>query len=107
VLLPDTLFIKDGKFDFISSLDRDCSLVIDKKTEKSNLQVRMRLEEAVRERRYDTVEYGMTKLISCKTKEPRDSVRAKRKLVSKVAQPTRVGIGKAMNNPKLNTAVIV
>jgi hypothetical protein len=74
VLFPETLFIVDGKFDCLISLDKECCLTVDSKIQTNSLNsaaIKIKLQEAARERRLDTVEYGMTRSIQSK-KTPDD-----------------------------------
>jgi hypothetical protein len=43
VLVPETVFLKDGKFEQIIQNDKDYCLVIDNKTSMINLKIRMKL----------------------------------------------------------------
>lgn len=59
VLVPETVFFKDGKIDFFSQVDRDYCLSFDLKTKlDSYLAVRTKLLEIVKDRKKDTDKHG-------------------------------------------------
>jgi len=56
--MPETLFFKDGRMLFLTTMDKDYCLSIDTKTKFENLDIRQKLAEVVRERRRDCEPYG-------------------------------------------------
>lgn len=52
--MPETLFMKDGKFDFLTLLDKDYSLIIDSKFPLINLKVKNKVFDIIKERRKET-----------------------------------------------------
>ena len=61
VFIPETLFVKEGKFDFILQLDRDFCMNIDPKTKLTNLNVKIKLGDVVKEKKKDFMQYGFYK----------------------------------------------
>ena len=55
--MPETVFLKDGKFDSVVTMDKESCLQFDNKTNIINLQLRMKFEDIVRDRRKET--HGM------------------------------------------------
>ena len=51
MLFPETVFIKEGKFDSIIQMDKDYCLVTDNKTQLINLKIRMKVADIVKERK--------------------------------------------------------
>ena len=52
--MPETVFFKDGKVDFITAIDKEGCLVLDTKTKlDSMLAIRKKISEIMRERRKD------------------------------------------------------
>lgn len=59
MFLPETVFFKDGKIDFMTSLDKDFCIQFETKVKlENNLAIRTKLSEAVKERRKDQDRYG-------------------------------------------------
>jgi hypothetical protein len=58
IFIPETVFIRDGRFDFLTMLDRDFCICYDTKTKLESLAVRSKLMEMIKERRKDTEMYG-------------------------------------------------
>ena len=50
VLIPETLLMRDGKFDMLTLNSTDGVLTTDTKLQKINLKVRMRIEQILRQR---------------------------------------------------------
>lgn len=72
--MPETVFIKDGKFDSMVMCDKDFCLTFESnKLKMMNLKVRMKLVQAVRERKADSVSLGLHRLIS-RRHQVRDNV---------------------------------
>ena len=61
--MPDTLFIKQGRFDYICTLDNQLCLSVDSRTKLNNFAVKLRMQEASKERKQDSVEFGLYKLL--------------------------------------------
>jgi hypothetical protein len=59
--MPETVFFKDGKVDYIVQNDRDWCLSQDVKTKYTYLEVNKKLPTIVMDRRKDTVFLGVTK----------------------------------------------
>jgi hypothetical protein len=59
--MPETVFFKEGKIDFIVQNDRDWCLAQDVKTKYTYLEVNKKLPTIVQERRKDSVHLGVTK----------------------------------------------
>ena len=54
VFVPETIFFKDGKIDFMTSLDKEFCLQFESKIKLENsLALRTKLSEAVKDRRKD------------------------------------------------------
>ena len=49
ILIPDTLFLRDGKFETYLALDKDFCLTTDSRNVHNQVKLRMRLEEAIRQ----------------------------------------------------------
>jgi len=62
IIMPETVFYKDGKIDLIVSNDRDFCLAAETKLKWSDLEVRKKLPIIVQERRADCVYLGIQKL---------------------------------------------
>lgn len=60
--MPDTVFFKDGKIDFLAQNDRESCLAFDTKTKLTLFEVRKSLVKVSKERKSDTVKYGIYKL---------------------------------------------
>jgi hypothetical protein len=59
VFFPETVFFKDGKIDFMTCLDKDFCIQFETKAKlDSNLAIRTKLSEAVKERRKDQDRFG-------------------------------------------------
>ena len=56
--MPETVFFKEGKIDFLTSTDKDLCLSLDVKTKLQNLEVRKKLQEIVKERLKDSENMG-------------------------------------------------
>ena len=54
LLMPETVFLKDGKFDTVVTMDKESCLQFDNKTNHINMQLRMKFEDIVRDRRKET-----------------------------------------------------
>lgn len=54
MLFPETVFLKEGKFDLIFQLDKDYQLVTDNRTQMINLKIRMKLTDIVKDRKKET-----------------------------------------------------
>jgi hypothetical protein len=52
--MPETVFLKDGKFECVVQLDKDFCLSLDNKTKLSNLKVRVKLQDSLKERRMES-----------------------------------------------------
>lgn len=62
--MPDTVFFKDGKVEFFSTMDRECCLNFELKTKlDSLLSVRTKIAEIVKDRKKDTEQFGKELLI--------------------------------------------
>ena len=62
VFIPETVFFKDGKIEFLSSMDREGCVNFDFKTKlDSFLSVRTKLGEIVKDRRKDKEKFGKEK----------------------------------------------
>jgi hypothetical protein len=59
--MPETVFFKEGKIDFIVQNDRDWCLAQDVKTKYTLIEVNKKLPAIVQERRKDSVYLGVTK----------------------------------------------
>lgn len=59
--MPETVFFKDGKIDFIVQNDRDYCLAQDVKTKYTLLEVNKKLPAIVQDRRKDSVYLGVIK----------------------------------------------
>lgn len=59
IFFPETIFLKDGKIDFMTSLDKEFCIQYETKIKLENtLALRTKLSEAVRERRKDQERCG-------------------------------------------------
>jgi hypothetical protein len=56
--MPETVFLKDGKFDFLVMQDKDYCLTLDTKIKLTSLNIKIRLQDAAKEKKEDTVEHG-------------------------------------------------
>ena len=59
ILMPETLLIKDGRFDFLTHWDKEFCLSFDTKTKLTSIKVRVKLLEATKDRRLDCVQHGV------------------------------------------------
>jgi hypothetical protein len=59
IIMPETVFYKDGKIDLIVSNDRDFCLATETKLKWSDLELRKRLPIIVQDRRADNVFLGI------------------------------------------------
>lgn len=64
MFIPETVFLKDGKFDFLVMQDKELCLTLDTKIKLTSLNIKIRLQEAAKEKKEDTVEYGNQKKIN-------------------------------------------
>ena len=60
-MIPDTLFLRDGKYDFILMNDQHFACSVDTKTKFTDIKIRVRLYECVRERKKDTERLGIAR----------------------------------------------
>jgi hypothetical protein len=67
--MPETVFFKDGKLDFLTFTDRDSCINFDPKTKMEYIAVRERLALCVKERRNDTEIHGKQKAINDKSRK--------------------------------------
>jgi hypothetical protein len=58
IFIPETVFLKDGKFDFLVMQDKDLCLTLDTKIKLTSLNVKIRVQEAAKEKKEDVVEFG-------------------------------------------------
>ena len=63
VLVPETLFCREGKFDFILTNDREFCMAIDTKTKLTPIKLRVKFYDVVRERKRDTMPLGLSRII--------------------------------------------
>jgi hypothetical protein len=59
IIMPETVFYKDGKIDLIVSNDRDFCLATETKLKWNDLELRKRLPIIVQDRRADNVFLGI------------------------------------------------
>jgi hypothetical protein len=59
--MPDTVFFKEGKIDFLAQNDREFCLSFDTKTKLTLFEVRKSLVKISKERKSDTVQHGIYK----------------------------------------------
>jgi len=64
IIMPETVFYKDGKIDLIVSNDRDFCLATDTKLKWTDLEVRKKLPQIVQDRRADCVYLGIQKQVT-------------------------------------------
>ena len=57
--MPDTVFFKDGKIDFLAQNDRESCLSFDTKTKLTLFEVRKSIIKVSKERKGDTVKHGI------------------------------------------------
>lgn len=70
ILFPETVFLKDGKFDVIFYNDKDFHLTQDNKTVLVNMQVRNKLIESIVEKRKDFEMLGFSRKMYKKYQSP-------------------------------------
>ena len=58
------MFIRDGRFDFLTMLDRDSCISYDTKTKLESLHVREKLMDMMKERRKDIEMFGRQKNVN-------------------------------------------
>lgn len=74
--MPDTLFCKDGMFDFILTNDKDWCMAIDSKTKLSAMKIRVKFYDVVRGRKRDCTNLGLSEEIEWTLRpELQDSVK--------------------------------
>ena len=61
ILMPDTVFFKEGKIDFVAQNDKEFCLSFDTKTKLTLFEVRKSLIKVSKERKADTVPLGVYK----------------------------------------------
>ena len=59
LIMPETVFYKDGKIDLIVSNDRDFCLATETKIKWTDLEVRKKLPTIVQDHRLDTTYLGI------------------------------------------------
>jgi hypothetical protein len=59
--MPDTVFFKEGKIDFVAQNDKEFCLSFDTKTKLTLFEVRKSLIKVSKERKTDTVPLGIYK----------------------------------------------
>ena len=59
--MPDTVFFKEGKIDFVAQNDKEFCLSFDTKTKLNLFEVRKSLIKVSKERKADTVPLGIYK----------------------------------------------
>ena len=59
--MPDTVFFKEGKIDFVAQNDKEFCLSFDTKTKLTLFEVRKSLIKVSKERKSDTVPLGIYK----------------------------------------------
>jgi len=61
IFMPDTVFFKEGKIDFVAQNDKEFCLSFDTKTKLTLFEVRKSLVKVSKERKADTVPLGIYK----------------------------------------------
>ena len=62
--MPDTVFFKDGKIDFLAQNDRESCLSFDTKTKLTLFEIRKSLVKVSKERKSDLVKHGIHKQVN-------------------------------------------
>jgi hypothetical protein len=61
IFMPDTVFFREGKIDFVAQNDKEFCLSFDTKTKLTLFEVRKSLIKVSKERKADTVPLGIYK----------------------------------------------
>ena len=67
--MPETVFFKDGKLDFLTTTDWDYCINFDPKTKIEYIAVREKLALCAKERRNDTEIHGKLKALNEKSRK--------------------------------------
>ena len=97
------MFIRDGRFDFLTMLDRDSCISYDTKTKLESLHVREKLMDMMKERRKDIEMFGRQKNVNLRqietkagnAKQGNDSLKKKFKCRFRVEKIRKYSGGKA------------
>lgn len=88
--MPDTVFFKDGKIDFLAQNDRESCLSFDTKTKLTLFEVRKSLIKVSKERKSDTVKHSIYRL-AAERKQKALEESLKKDLTVNEAQPKKQG----------------